>query len=570
MSGLFQRLVQPKPTPYDPREWAAQPLDQRGEAVCRAWALDGYGTPLILIALYGLKIVLYILGWVWACGFSPSLGGISSLSEWWLEPLAFQKAILCSMLFELLGLGCGSGPLTGRYVPPVGGVLYWLRPGTTKLPLFPGLPVVGALTRSWVDVGVYAGLLLSLGSAVLAPTLTALELWPIVVLLPLAGVLDKTLFLAARAEHYWVTSLAFLASEHWLPAAMSVQLALWLFAGISKLNHHFPTVVCVMISNNPFLRLPWLRMRMYRQFPDDLRPSSLAVAMTHLGTGLELSVPLAFALVPLGLPVEVGVVLMLLLHGFILSNVPVGVPLEWNVMVVYAGFALFVAHPEVGFWQVTPSWLAGVVLLAACVVPVVGNLLPHRVSFLLAMRYYAGNWPFSVYLFRGQSHRKLDRLVKAAPWVTDQLERFYDPGTAVGLVGKVMGFRLMHLHGRALPWLLPRTVERLADYQWVDGELVAGLALGWNFGEGHLHQEQLLASLQAQCGFESGELRCIFVEAQPIHQQQLRYRICDAASGLLEAGTLSIATLRTHQPWTIPSPTQEDPCTHAQGAPSSP
>ena len=30
------------------------------------------------------------------------------------------------MLFEVLGLGCGSGPLTGRYLPPVGGFLSFI------------------------------------------------------------------------------------------------------------------------------------------------------------------------------------------------------------------------------------------------------------------------------------------------------------------------------------------------------------------------------------------------------------------------------------------------------------
>ncbi|MFM7200095.1 MAG: DUF3556 domain-containing protein [Myxococcota bacterium] len=558
MNHLLQFFLKPTLPPYNPLEWARQPLHLRGRQVCQAWARDGYGTPLGIILLYGLKILLYILGWVWVCSFSPSLGSPTQLPQWWLEPLAFQKAILFSMLFEVLGLGCGSGPLTGRYLPPVGGFLYWLRLGTTKLPLFPGLPLLGAPTRSWLDISVYAGLLLSLMAAVFAPTLSASQLLPIVVLLPLAGILDKTLFLAARAEHYGLTCLAFFATEHWLPAAMSIQLALWFFAGVSKLNHHFPTVVAVMISNNPFLRLPWLRARMYQQPPDDLRPSRLATLMAHMGTLLELSVPLAFAAVPFGLPVEVGIGLMLLLHSFILSNVPMGVPLEWNVMVVYAGFALFVAHPETHWWQLDPPWLAATVLLCSVVLPVLGNLLPSRISFLVAMRYYAGNWPFSIYLFRGQSYRKLDRLVKTSPWVHDQLAPFYDEGTRVGLVGKVMGFRLMHLHGRVLPRILPHAVEDLAAYEWVDGELVAGLALGWNFGDGHLHHEQLLTTLQAQCSFEPGELRCIFVEAQPLQKQSLCYRIRDAATGLLKAGELSIADLRIHQPWENPHPIQEN------------
>jgi hypothetical protein len=155
-----------------------------------------------------------------------------------------------------------------------------------------------------------------------------------------------------------------------------------------------------------------------------------------------------------------------------------------------------------------------------------------------------------VWLFKGDSYRKLDRLTKTSPWVHDQLARFYDRATAVGLVGKVVGFRLMHLHGRALGALVPQAIDApLADYEWVDGELVAGLALGWNFGDGHLHDEGLIAALQAQCGFAPGELRCVLVEAQPIHRPALAWRIVDAATGPIAAGTLAISALRARQPW---------------------
>src|SRR5258708_21202472 len=117
-----------------------------------------------------------------------------------------------------------------------------------------------------------------------------------------------------------------------------------------------------------------------------------------------------------------------------------------------------------------------------------------------------------------------------------------------------MGFRLMHLHGRALPELLPMAVDRFEDYQWVDGEVVAGLVLGWNFGEGHLHNEQLLEEVQQQCQFDEGELRCIFVESQPFGKSTLSYRIVDARSGRLAAGELEIGDLLKRQPWGDESP----------------
>ena len=542
-------LLDPTPPPYDALDWLRRPLAERGRMVCEAWAMQGYGTPPGVFFAYALKVGLFVAGWVLFCGFSPSLGGFSTLPQWWLNPVAFQKAIVWSMLFEVLGLGCGSGPLTGRYFPPVGGFLYFHRPGTTKLPLFPGLPVLGGRTRSALDVLLYLALLAASVRALVAPAPGFEHFLPLVVLVPLLGVADKTIFLAARGEHYWVTVVCFAFAGDWIAGAKAVQLALWFWAGFSKLSAHFPTVICVMTSNGPFTRFPWLRRRMYRDYPKDLRPSGLAVVLGHAGTALEVGVPIAFLLTPLGVPPVFAIALMLALHAYITSNVPMGVPLEWNVAVAYGGFALFWAHPGVSLLTLGPPLVAVFVVVMTVVVPLAGNLFPGAISFLLAMRYYAGNWAYSVWLFKGDSHRKLDALTKSSAWIYTQLDRFYERKVAVGLVGKVMGFRLMHLHGRALPRLLPKAVDRLEDYEWVDGELVAGMVLGWNFGEGHLHQEQLLASVQAQCGFEDGELRCIFVEAQPLGRSTLGYRVVDAATGLLEKGELSAKELGTRQPW---------------------
>ncbi|MDB4928744.1 MAG: putative rane protein [Myxococcaceae bacterium] len=548
-------LLDPIPAPYEPLGWLRKPLDERGRMVCEAWAMQGYGTPPGVFVFYLLKLCLYVGAWIFFCSRSPSLGGVATLGTWALQPLAFQKAIVWSLLFEVLGLGCGSGPLSGRYLPPVGGFLYFLRPRTTKLPLFPGLPLIGAPTRSLLDVGLYLALLVVAVRALLAPELHGAHLAPIVALVAALGVLDKTLFLAARAEHYWVTLLCVVATPHWIAGAKAVQLALWFWAGFSKLNHHFPTVVCVMTSNGPFTRFPWLRRRMYRDYPRDLRPSTLATALAHAGTAMELGVPVAFLLTPLGTPPVVAVLMMFALHGYITSHVPMGVPIEWNFMVVYGGLALFWAHPEVSLLSLGATPIAALLAVTLVALPIAGNLWPGRVSFLLAMRYYAGNWAWSVWLFRGESYRKLARLTTSSGWVYDQLARFYDRPTAVGLVGKVMGFRMMHLHGRALPLLVPKAVDALEDYEWLDGEIVAGLALGWNFGEGHLHQEQLLAAIQAQCGFEEGELRCVFVESQPMGGTTLSYRVVDAASGQRAAGELPVEELRSRQPWETCAPT---------------
>ncbi|HET7505549.1 MAG TPA: DUF3556 domain-containing protein [Kofleriaceae bacterium] len=541
--------MQPVPVPYDALEWANKPFTERARMVCQAWALQGYGTPVAIYGIHVVKIAFYVGVWIAFCATSPGIGGLTTIADWWLSPVAFQKAILWSMVFEGLGLGCGFGPLTGHYYPPMGGALHFLRPGTTKAAMFPRLPVIGGIRRSWLDVALYAVLLVLCARALIAPALGASQLVPLVVLVPVIGLCDRTIFLALRAEHYWTTIVCFAVLGDWIAGAKAVQLALWFWAGFSKLNHHFPTVVCVMTSNSPVLRFAWLRRRMYRSYPDDLRPSRLAVAMSHVGTALELTVPVVFLVSPGGPSLVAGMILMLVLHAFITGNVPLGVPIEWNVMVVYGAFALFWSHPEITILDVGSPGLAAFLTVMLVALPLVGNLAPGRLSFLLAMRFYAGNWAYGVWLFRGESYRKLERLTKVAPWVYDQLDRFYDRATSIGLVGKVMAFRLMHLQGRALPVLIPRAVDRLEDYEYVDGEIVAGMVLGWNFGDGHLHREALLGAVQDQCGFAPGELRCIFVEGQPFGRHTMAYRIHDAATGLIEAGTLDVRAMRRRQPW---------------------
>lgn len=527
------------------------PLEERARRVCQAWAIQGYGTPIAAYLAYAIKVALYIAAWVGFCTFTPGFHW-ATISEWWLSGIAFQKAILWSMLFEGLGFGCGSGPLTGRYFPPVGGFLYFLRPGTTKLPILDRIPWLGGVRRTWVDVLLYLALILCAVRALIAPVLSPELLLPLVILVPIIGLLDRTIFLALRAEHYWVTILCFVFAGDWIAGAKAVQLALWFWAGFSKLNHHFPTVVCVMTSNSPFTRFPWMRKAVYRSFPDDLRPSRLAVGVGHVGTALEMAVPLVLLFAPGGWSLTLGLVLMLMLHGFITSNVPMGVPIEWNFLVVYAGFALFGAHPEVTLFDLDSPALGAFLVFTCAILPLLGNVFPERLSFLLAMRYYAGNWAYGVWLFRGESYRKLERLTKSAGWIYDQLDRFYDRPTSIGLVGKVLAFRMMHLHGRALPVLLPRAVDRFEDYEYLDGEIVAGLVLGWNFGDGHLHRESLLHAVQAQCDFDEGELRCIFVESQPLGRRDLGYRIWDAKTGLLEEGSLDVAAMRERQPWESP------------------
>ena len=107
-------------------------------------------------------------------------------------------------------------------------------------------------------------------------------------------------------------------------------------------------------------------------------------------------------------------------------------------------------------------------------IPVLGNFRPDLVSFLPSMRYYAGNWATSQWLFQKESgaEAKLDSsIVKAAPVAVEQLAKFYDRDTAELLMCKGLAFRSMHAHGRALNGLLPRAVDDVERYDVREGEV---------------------------------------------------------------------------------------------------
>ncbi|MGJ4788949.1 DUF3556 domain-containing protein [Leptospira koniambonensis] len=541
----------PKAPPYDALAWAKMSFADRARLSCQAWAVQGYGSPLGAYIVYVLKIALYIAGWIYFCSFSPGLGTWDTIS-WWFVPVAFQKAIVWSLLFEVLGLGCGSGPLTGRYFPPVGGFLYFLRPKTTKMPLFEGAPIIGGRTRGILEIVAYASVLVYSVLCLIHPAPGFEQFLPIIIGLVIAGILDKTVFLAARAEHYWVTIVVFAFAQNWIAGAMIVQLSIWLFAGFSKLNSHFPSVVCVMASNSPFTPFAWFRKAMYKNYPEDLRPSSTAVAKANMGIVLEMGTPIVlFTAIMTGSQtiLYLGLGMMVFLHSYITSNFPMGVPIEWNFLVVYSAFFLFGANSNITPFQLDSVPVAAFLFVFSFALPIIGNIRPDWVSFLLAMRYYAGNWAVSVWMFKEDSYKKLEKLTKTSGWLYDQLDMFYERKVSVGLVSKVMAFRLMHLHGKAFQKLVPKAVKNFEKYEWVEGELVAGMVVGWNFGEGHLHSEQLLRSVQAQCGFKDEELRCIFIEGQPLGKSTINYRIHDAEKGLIEDGKIEVADLKELQPW---------------------
>ncbi|NNL66809.1 MAG: DUF3556 family protein, partial [Myxococcales bacterium] len=321
--------------PYAPERILNAPFPERVRLVCRTWASQVDPNPLIITFLYWLKyFVLYLGGWAAFVSFGAGYPGFGSPGDWLFTADAFQRLLLWSLLYELAGFGCSMGPMNARFLPPIGGFLYFMRPGTTKLALFPGAPLIGGITRGWLDVGLHVANAAFLLRALVAPEITPGLLLPPLLLIPLLGVLDKTVFLAARGEHYWVALVCLWAAAddaRWIPACKVVWCFIWFWAATSKVNHHFPSVIMVMMNNGPFFP-KWLKRRLFVDYPDDLRPSGLASFAAKAGTVTEYAIPFALLLVSDSMLATLAVLLVMTsFHGFISLNNPSGMPIEWNI-----------------------------------------------------------------------------------------------------------------------------------------------------------------------------------------------------------------------------------------------
>ena len=487
----------------------------------------------------------------------------------WTEPIVFEKAVIWTMLWEVLGLGAGSLPLTLRFSPMIGGVLYWLRPGTTRLPPWPErVPGTRGTTRTVVRrrsyMGAAGGAAASCwsagwtrprrGSAARSRGSTrsrSARCWRVLAAL---GLRDKVPFLAARAEIYGNLSLIFLFPlTNLVIAAQLVFFCIWWGAASSKLNRHFPFVVTVMISNTPWNRSRATKRRLYRTTPRTCCPRGWRPAAAHLGTVIEFTLPLVLILTSGGIVQTLAVAGMVIFHAHIFSTFPLAVPLEWNIFMIFGLLFLFGHYGERAVLDARRPAAAGRSSpspASACrcwgtsgrtwspsyprcaTTPATGR--PASGS--------SGATPGRRRSSTATSSRR--RRPSASSWRSSTSRTLIDV-----LLYKGLAFRSMHSHGRALNGLTARAVEDIEDYDVREGELVAGVVLGYNFGDGHFHDQRLLAAVQERCRFAPGELRVVTLESQPAQVQRQHYRIWDAAEGLVEEGYVNVADMAKRQPW---------------------
>jgi hypothetical protein len=565
--------------PVDPATFMETPYRERLKTLSRHWADYGFGAPKITPLMYVAKLLgFYVLGAVLVTTLTSGLNPLDP-AAWWDNPIVYQKAVLWTVLLECLGVAGSWGPLAGHFKPMTAGFRYYGRVGTLRLPPWPGkVPFTAGDERTKGDVARYVALLASLTVALVLPgvhpsavapsgLVAPLALAPVIALLVIQGLRDKTLFIAARSEQYLpaLVLFTFFPFVDMIVGAKLLIVLVWVCAAFSKFGRHFTNVVPPMVSNTPWLLSKTIKRLHYRNFPEDLRPSKRAVGVAHVGgTFVELVVPLILLFSYNPTVTLVAVVVMACFHLFIISTFPIAVPLEWNVLFIYIAAFLFLGHPNsagYGLADMDPA-LLGLTVVALLFFPVLGNLRPDLVSFLPSMRQYAGNWATAIWALAPGAEDKLDeRLVKSAPMQKRQLAELYGEEAAEVLMQQTLGWRSLHSQARGLNSVMLNHLDDDIDtYTLREGEFACNAVIGFNFGDGHLHDHKLVAAIQKRCQFAAGEFLVFWVESEPVGNGRQQYMVIDAAVGIVERGSWAVADAVGEQPWLPngPIPTRVD------------
>ncbi len=561
-------FLQPTKPRFDTDDFLQRPYLQRIELGTKFWGEFGYGLPKVIIVVYFVKLaLLYIIGGVLVATLTSDLNPLD-VTAWWPEFIVYQKLVVWTVLLEVLGIGGAWGPLSGHVKPRVGGYLYFARLRTIRQPPWPDhIPMTGGDERKAPDVVLYILLIVSLVVALALPGVPTdqipaghglLQPWtviPSVALLVLLGLRDKVAFLAARGEQYLPALIffAFFPPGDMVVAAKMLIVLVWVSAGMSKLTKNFAFVIPPMMCNAPWMPR-WAKPAFFRSYPHDLRPSRPASLIAHvLGTFVEIIAPLVLLFSTDRWLTVAAVVLMIGFHLTIIAVFPLANPLEWNALFMYIAAFLFLNFPAgdgFGVPDMSP-WLLLLSIIGLTFFPVLGNLRPDLVSFLPAMRQYAGNWCGSIWAFApGAENRIDDHVVKPALTIRRQLVAAGLGDNADFTFGTSLCFRSMHPHGRALNSLMMRYLDDDLDtYSLFEAEQMGGVVLGWNFGDGHLYGPRLIEAVQRRCHFAPGEWIIAYIESQPIHKQSQEYLVIDAAVGVVERGRVRIDDLVAEQPW---------------------
>src|ERR1700722_6885730 len=102
----------------DPDTFLKKPLMERMRILATDWAENGFGSPKMAHTIYiGKLVVFFAIGGTTMRALRSGRPAFWHVSEWWTQPIVYQKVILWTVLREARGVAGSWGILAGKVKP---------------------------------------------------------------------------------------------------------------------------------------------------------------------------------------------------------------------------------------------------------------------------------------------------------------------------------------------------------------------------------------------------------------------------------------------------------------------
>jgi len=513
----------------------------------------GHVFPLFKMYLW---IGLYwFIGFYLACWFSgPLLNHLTGKGGDWIllgdlfSLINIRRFILYNVLHGVTGFGATCGPLGAKDKLGHGAMLYQCTtPGTLCSPLLPA--VVGLVQkfpaiRGVLGVAAYVIYCLALVWGIIFPTIS--NMYIVNGTYALACIFDFNIFFASRGEHYGYHMFCLMFPD-WIAGCQWSQAMMWIMCGFSKLGPWFKYVIQVLVQDGawtPFVDALFMS-RLMRKDHDggDYNPSLFARFLSHCGVLGEWVFPLCCMAVPGTMVNHVGVFGMIAYHAIIWLTLPAASVFEWQYYTQIMTYLLYgvnnfnastAVHTTViaGFGMGIPTspLLLLFLLTVLIVIPVIGQVEPKLVPFMMAYRQYAGNWRTGWWIVSKEAKAKIEKIKTYNSIYRDQ-------GFEYGLAASFMVVPQFRGIFSVMEKFFEDSNSSPNDFDFIFSFFMENAIFGWGIGLGWMwNRECFREAVVEMCGLEPGD--CYVLQMEPVSSlppHTLNYRLMDMAKGPLDA-----------------------------------
>jgi len=260
------------------------------------------------------------------------------------------------------------------------------------------------------------------------------------------------------------------------------------------------------------------------------------VYLAHMAAACEFLFPVLCTTAPGSITNLIGVCGMIGFHGFIWSTLPTASVFEWQYFSMFMTYFLYHSNE---FSLPTSPVLIIFLLVVLLVIPVIGQLEPCLVAFLMAYRQYAGNWRLGTWVIRKTARPKLEK-------IKTYNSIFWWEQAPPEMGGDHAEYQLLssfavvpQFRGMFSVWEKFEADNNASDkdFYFINSFSFGNAVLGWDLGIGWLtYRECFRTALVEMCGLEVGDM--YFIQCEPVKNvapYMLSYRMIDICKGPLDA-----------------------------------